>query len=597
MALDDFEPATPPSSWTSELEFTSGVFQLSPAAIEYFSTSIPLAALASTFKLVEDISGSENWGYNAIFQRDIDTDRVKEELLDGYLRKETKFKFFNPLTIALLPFDGKSHAIRDKYRDPTEDYDDGNYRVRRIDGIEIRNLRAATVGKIRWDINRINAVAIDGQHRLSALIEFAKNPTPGVDPAACMIPVLLMLLSPNESGILPQIREIFIDINKTAKPVSKSRQILLDDRDPFAIMARDIIKDQYSEDEGIPFEVVDWKRRQSLRPEDEQLTTILVLYQCVMYLFDNSTRRIEADLQINAELRRQNLTEVHFSTGSCIEHRAQERVLLERFRQRHKRFLVTLFRTFTPYANVLHVLESALSQPNGKCLREYLFKPESKRPEARSRFLNDGINVKAVVDDALDRLVAAKSRTNVLVPSVGQRGVFSWFRKVFTLYSSVLDESSYEAIASAYAEDLNRLARRGFFEREFQVGGFPIWEGVCLRNGAIQWTKAAARRIGALILLCVSAMRLGVDDNIEDSREGRRLRLSAPLKYLIGAYEPLIDLGLGSDEVDDGVGDEEGEWDTDDQEGDEFDEEEPTDLRIAARQQVYDILCWIRNEQ
>ena len=94
------------------------------------------------------------------------------------------------------------------------------------------------------------ATAIDGQHRLSALLQFAAAPPAGIDPALSQIPVILLLFNNERGTILAQVREIFVDINKTAKPVSKTREILLDDRDPFAILARDLIADPQSNPDG-----------------------------------------------------------------------------------------------------------------------------------------------------------------------------------------------------------------------------------------------------------------------------------------------------------------------------------------------------------
>jgi hypothetical protein len=56
--------------------------------------------------LVDEIPGSAEWSFEAIFQRDIDVERVEQELLEGYLENEDKAKFFPPLTIALLPYRG-----------------------------------------------------------------------------------------------------------------------------------------------------------------------------------------------------------------------------------------------------------------------------------------------------------------------------------------------------------------------------------------------------------------------------------------------------------------------------------------------------------
>src|SRR4051812_29753966 len=155
------------SSLTDELPATGGYFQLSSIPIRYYMTSVPLGSLARSFKLVEDVPGSEKWGYNAIFQRDINEKRVKEELVESYLRDPSKFKFFNPLTIALLPYDATEQKILDKYRAPTTSQNNAGLITEQVDGITIVQLADQPLGHIRWDTDKVLGLAIDGQHRLS----------------------------------------------------------------------------------------------------------------------------------------------------------------------------------------------------------------------------------------------------------------------------------------------------------------------------------------------------------------------------------------------------------------------------------------------
>ena len=292
MSLENFSPAVEKSSFTDEMEYCFSIFAISNIPIRYYMTNVRLSALEDTFKLVEDIPGSSNWGYNVIFQRDIDDDRVDNELLRKYLLNPNKFKFFNPLTIALLPIDGKENKILDKYTDYESD-EKGNWVHEKIGGIELELLKGSSVGKIKWDKNKICGVAIDGQHRLSALMEYAKHPDrpSGINPADVTIPIVLLVFNTDRGEILKQIREIFVDINKNAEPVSGGRRILLDDRDIFAVFARDLIEDDEVPD-GLRYEVVDWKHK-SARPENQQLTTVIVLYDIVKLLFSNRVRNIE----------------------------------------------------------------------------------------------------------------------------------------------------------------------------------------------------------------------------------------------------------------------------------------------------------------
>ncbi len=64
-----------------------------------------------------------------------------------YLLIKDKFKFFNPLTIALLPFEHGDQMILNNYRDPKTVKDEGEFVRETMNGIEllkVRDTRSAT---------------------------------------------------------------------------------------------------------------------------------------------------------------------------------------------------------------------------------------------------------------------------------------------------------------------------------------------------------------------------------------------------------------------------------------------------------------------
>ena len=586
MSIEDLPAPVQQSAWTDQLSFSEGVFDISSIPIRYFLTSVPIALLTRAFRLVEDIPGSEDWGYDAIFQRDIDEDRVKEELLNDYLLIADKFKFFNPLTIALLPYQIGERRILDSYRGDVQMETQGRLTVERVDGIEVTRASAAPVGNIRWDTDRIVATAIDGQHRLSALMKYAAAPPAGINPAKSQVPVILLLFNKEKGDILGQVREIFVDINKTAKPVSKSREILLDDRDPFAILTRDLIADPHANEDGLPYEVVDW-RRESLKPDaPHQLTSLLVLYQCVDRVFSGRVRAMDAQLQFNEELRRLSLMEVEVSGPNCISSGKQSKVLLARFRPRHKQFILTVFRNVEPFEQFLSVLRASLDAPNGHSLKEYLFKPESKRPAVRVRLQRATINPAAVIDDPISRLQGVKDEKNLLFFSIGQRGLFHWFTQIYSLYRTLLSTLDFTVIAKAYADDLNYLNNIGFFLRTFAVDGRPVWEGLCMQAGRLVASSSSAERIGALTLLSISAFRLPEGQTFA---RNKIVKLDSPFNRIRRAYEPIMaaqaeEEAEGLEEIAEADGDEE-----------DTGEDMLPDREFLARERIESILRWVKS--
>ena len=102
-------------NFTHKYDFIKGSFDLSRIPVKYYMYSIPLKYVAEDLKLVSDISKLSNqlWDVSNVFQRNIDEDRVENNIVKAYLNDYEKIKFFNPLTIAFVPI--KEDKIVDKY--------------------------------------------------------------------------------------------------------------------------------------------------------------------------------------------------------------------------------------------------------------------------------------------------------------------------------------------------------------------------------------------------------------------------------------------------------------------------------------------------
>jgi hypothetical protein len=83
-----------------------GEFSLSSTVkVPYFTCLMDLNRVTAELKTHEEVSPSLDTTYSLVelFQRQIDIERVKREIVEGYLRVPNKIKFFNSLTIVLLP--------------------------------------------------------------------------------------------------------------------------------------------------------------------------------------------------------------------------------------------------------------------------------------------------------------------------------------------------------------------------------------------------------------------------------------------------------------------------------------------------------------
>jgi hypothetical protein len=230
-------------------------------------------------KLISQLPGSERWPIRNLFQRDVDQLRVINEIAP-YFEEEQAIKFFNPLTIVLLPCDSSNVVLPGVKETQSVDREyfkgleakvfeaEGFYRI-------ITLPESPEYSAIYWKTDRVWALAVDGQHRLSALKhlktvkgEQAKR-LHSVGFHAWSIPVVVIVFPPvsdtKSQYLLDNCRDIFVTINKEAKPPNKCRTILLNDRSVIAMCCQEFLEHCYREASmrkgkgPIPLVFFDWR--------------------------------------------------------------------------------------------------------------------------------------------------------------------------------------------------------------------------------------------------------------------------------------------------------------------------------------------------
>jgi hypothetical protein len=214
--------------------------------------------------LIENIPGSERWEIRDLFQRDVDITRVEKSILP-YLQDETKVKFFNPLTLVLLPVDiltGTPDADV-PYVKPENITKDGHHYTRyERPGLFCleQHESVPAYSRLRWNSNKIKLVAIDGQHRLSALKYWKEIPGPK-DLDTWQIPVVILgvfradnIGDHKPATLLEIVRKTFIYINSRAEEVNEARRILLDDEEIEAVCAQEVVQASHRNDCRAPGE-------------------------------------------------------------------------------------------------------------------------------------------------------------------------------------------------------------------------------------------------------------------------------------------------------------------------------------------------------
>jgi hypothetical protein len=223
--------------------------------------------LASQMAPWREIFRIEELSFEELIQRDLDDSRVAHDLIP-YLLGETgqHARFFPPILAVLVPkkMEGRS-GIAPQYPTPATSGekltfgDLFDFQKMVIDG------HVSPLAQINYNPQRTAMVIVDGQHRAMAVLALHRqlNKSWGSDPFApyydhiqispetvahIELPVCILFFPDLNEGesefkdagidLVSVCREIFTIVNKQAKQVSKSRELLLDDEDFAAFMMR-----------------------------------------------------------------------------------------------------------------------------------------------------------------------------------------------------------------------------------------------------------------------------------------------------------------------------------------------------------------------
>ncbi len=281
---------------TPDFPFVSGAFELTGCKVPYFMLTMAADDAVENLHVARElIFDPAEIVLDELFQRDIDDLRVKAEIAP-YLLRHGELKFFSALVVVLLPHE--KNQLKSKY----SVLSDGTNEL--VQGIKIEYAKnesstgrktPTSFGTISWDSTRLKAIVVDGQHRYSALKSLGEaNPQNLV---GVSIPIVLLILDSSvgfntkNENLLLNVRKIFIDLNRQAKTVSETRNVLLDDRDPAAVLTRALMERRVRPDEhtleqrlavgNLPLALVDWYSDNLKFDKGIHVTSLLGLYKTV----------------------------------------------------------------------------------------------------------------------------------------------------------------------------------------------------------------------------------------------------------------------------------------------------------------------------
>ena len=590
------------TQYTDELTFVRGKFTLSDMeSVPYFTAVMPLRDLVNHINLVEDIPAEAllDWSLEELFQRDISWQRVEKELVNQYLNNRNKLSFFNSLTIALLPRNG--FEIEKSYGKPDAKLPDKGEGWDRIDvgNICVELLSGEEIGVIRWHKERIFPVAIDGQHRLAALKAYyeekKENLVSGSPELETKISLILLILDErvgfkrrDEKSLIGTLREIFIDLNKNARPVSRSRLILLEDQNIQSLCVRTLLAKRAKEiaEDELPLSIVTWRgdeiKDEAKFDSDYSITSVLNLNEIVNYCLSRASldkndplvaRKIKRYVdKVTGRLKLEPTVKESIIDHSreCIEEaesfsfkKEHLDALQEAFRQQWAPHIIRVFREFSPYKTYLSKAQE-FGAVDG-ILADYLLLPEGKREKFKNRKKMEDreFRVGAKIDNPLKTLEDLK-KNEWAFQVVFQKALFINFFDLESQKQSLfgLSFNSKDEFLTWWLNQMNDLYKQRVFNLHWKAekGKADLWLGIANNpgSGSIQYTQAAANRISSFITICMCFKQTGphqearkfVDSLINNTDQTLLIPQDA-FKNIRKELESLIRAKMNADEIED----------------------------------------------
>ena len=423
--------------------------------------------------LISDIRGSECWQVRDLFQRDVDNDRITESLLP-YLRDSDKIKFFNPLTLTPLPMQENEvltqmpRVVMSSMRDSGRDWDvlerEGYHRVRWVRG-------DPQYAVLEWSDTRTKLVAIDGQHRLSALKRLWKDHTSAVhkDFKTWRIPIVIVSfrVEPGRAeppSVLEVVRSIFVYINTEAKKVNRAREILLSDESINAVCTQELVQLAHRNDlaledardqRRLPLLFYDWRGEESEKQRvhaPAAVKNVEEVFNWFQYYIlgddfsdeQETTLGVDPGHQLHSAFHREKLSH---ADSKLVRRLAQETLLPAVCH------LLENFKPYRAYVEVLRELEEQYEQQRQSDLARHAFyelrfgtnlAPEANQPEVEA--LLSGIKVQ--IEQAKDRCLHPPISLDI-----GMRGVVCAFGSLRYSFGN----PEWMEYATWFTDSLNRV--------------------------------------------------------------------------------------------------------------------------------------------
>jgi len=354
--------------------------------LNYLQTTLRINDLQK-IETASDAFDFQNISFEELIQRDIDYERVDDDLISKYLEKgKNRVLFFPPILVSLMAVaDGK---IIDSYTDiktnimPNElvrTWDADKFQLSLALSSEPTGFTTKYEGKtynyyhyastIKYNSERVKLVVIDGQHRFVALRELIHRGKSELI-EGIQIPVCIFFTpdaleeNGNIESIKKDLRELFVTINTTAKEVSGHFIVLLDDNSLASYTVRDL-SDKWKEADDKLF-LLEWntreKKRSSQRQKRYSVTTVSILNDCLRdHLYSGGLTEIILNLpEVQKELEADESWPVYGDINEDTFHPGQINVIKRQIAKHVTPSLDVLFTQPRPYKLMKDKFDRAL---------------------------------------------------------------------------------------------------------------------------------------------------------------------------------------------------------------------------------------------
>lgn len=576
-------PVTPPPLYNERLPGVFGEFGSGSGLQAFYLQATVSSQYLRKISLVKDIPGSERWRVRDLFQRDVDQVRVAEGLVP-YLADRERIKFFNALILTVLPMDetnGRVLAQMPRVVEKVEEEAGREWVALEREGLfRVRWPRGQKeYAELQWNSDRSRIVAIDGQHRLSALKRYAsvwtnaqraghgdldealgeQPPTFSGSFLEWRIPVIVVSFRAvrdrkEPPSVLEVVRSIFVDINTKAQRVGEARKVLLDDTSVNAVAAQELLEHAHANDlldrptrrrETAPLLLFDWRGIEEdgqPRPAPAAVKTIVEVRDWFRhYILGEDFCEFQAEvLDVQRDERFARAWE-----KERLDYEAS-RLMRKRVAKRVVPAVSHLLENFVPYRSYIRELRNLEDRYySGHGLHHHAFDRLRFGSSAEERL------TKFEVDDIERALVVKikKAREECLRPSmpishdIGLRGVVHAFSEL--LYE--FDCSDWLEYAEWFTGGLNHVHAGGWFEAEHGGNAHDYLRHVVLNQNetVVNYRlQDAAKALGPYVGLLVVA-HAAPPEHWEADWESLRNKLLATLRStLVRGYRKQVRPGL-----------------------------------------------------